>query len=255
TMHGPDGTDYPNVTLYHEVERHEKLVYDHGATDETAPLFRVVATFRAVDGGTELDLRMILASAEAAAETRAFVKKAGGESTWDRLAEYLQERVAGREVFVVNRTFAAPRALMFALWTEPEHLAQWLPPTGFRMELLRADIRTGGSSFYRMFDDNGVEMFGAAAYEEVSPPTRLVYTQQFRDREERLSRHPMAPTFPATMRTTVQFWEETPEITRLTVTWEPAGEVTPEEHAMFLAMRPGMTLGWTGSFDKLEALL
>ncbi|MEZ6045243.1 MAG: SRPBCC domain-containing protein [Planctomycetaceae bacterium] len=30
TMHGPDGTDYPNMTLYHEVEKYKKLVYDHG---------------------------------------------------------------------------------------------------------------------------------------------------------------------------------------------------------------------------------
>lgn len=255
TMHGPDGVDHPNVTLYHEVVHREKLVYDHGATDERAPLFRVVATFTAIDGGTELDLRMILPTPEAAAETRAFVKAAGGESTWDRLAEYLEERVAGREVFVINRTFAAPRAVVFALWSQPEHLVRWLPPVGFHMEYRHVDIRTGGSSFFRMFDDHGAEMFGAAAYEKVEAPTCLVYTQQFRDREERLSRHPMAPAFPATMRTTVVFAEETPDLTRVTVTWEPTGEVTPEEHAVFIGMRPGMSMGWTGSFDKLEALL
>ncbi|MCL4854649.1 MAG: SRPBCC domain-containing protein, partial [Bryobacteraceae bacterium] len=45
TMHGPDGTDYPNKTLYHEVEEQKKLVYDHGANDERAPLFRVTVTF------------------------------------------------------------------------------------------------------------------------------------------------------------------------------------------------------------------
>src|SRR5688572_23382790 len=30
TMHGPDGVDYPNDTHYHEVEKHSRLVYDHG---------------------------------------------------------------------------------------------------------------------------------------------------------------------------------------------------------------------------------
>ena len=30
TMHGPDGTDYPNKAFYHEVVEHQKLVYDHG---------------------------------------------------------------------------------------------------------------------------------------------------------------------------------------------------------------------------------
>src|SRR6188474_1816961 len=39
TMHGPDGTDYPNITLYHVVEPNSRLVYDHGATKDTPPLF------------------------------------------------------------------------------------------------------------------------------------------------------------------------------------------------------------------------
>ena len=45
TMHGPDGTDYPNTTKYLEVEKHAKLVYDHGANDDRPPLFRVTVLF------------------------------------------------------------------------------------------------------------------------------------------------------------------------------------------------------------------
>lgn len=255
TMHGPDGVDYPNVALYHEVEHEKRLVYDHGATDEHAPHFRVVATFTPVGSGTRLDMRMILATPEAAAQARVFVKKAGGNATWDRLAEHLEERASGREVFVINRSFEAPRATIFAMWTEPNHLVRWLPPTGFQMEYRRVDIRTGGSSFYRMWNDAGVEMFGAAEYERVEAPEWLVYTQQFRDREERVSRHPMAPNFPSTMRTWVRLVEEGPATTRVTITWEPAGEATAEERAFFVSMRVSMTMGWTGSFDKLEALI
>jgi uncharacterized protein YndB with AHSA1/START domain len=43
--------------------------------------------------------------------------------------------------------------------------------------------------------------------------------------------------------------------TRVTVTWTPFGEATPEELQAFRDMRSSMTMGWTGSFDKLEALL
>ena len=40
-MHGPDGTDWPNVTKYLEVEPLTKLVYDHGGSDDTpAPVPR-----------------------------------------------------------------------------------------------------------------------------------------------------------------------------------------------------------------------
>ena len=35
----------------------------------------------------------------------------------------------------------------------------------------------------------------------------------------------------------------------------PEREATPEEVAAFVAEKGGMTQGWTGSFDKLDALL
>src|SRR5215510_9615675 len=50
TMHGPDGTDYPNKTLYFEVEEHKKLVYDHGATDDRPAMFRVTVLFKETNG-------------------------------------------------------------------------------------------------------------------------------------------------------------------------------------------------------------
>src|SRR5690349_18894641 len=89
TMHGPDGTDYENKTKYYEVEKYARLVYDHGGSDERAPLFRVTATFTDVKGKTKLEMSMGFATPELAEESRKFIKKAGGESTWDRLGEYL----------------------------------------------------------------------------------------------------------------------------------------------------------------------
>ena len=55
--------------------------------------------------------------------------------------------------------------------------------------------------------------------------------------------------------TTVTFAEEGPNSTRVTVTWEPHGKVTPEEMAVFVKGRSGMNMGWGGSFDKLEDYL
>ena len=57
------------------------------------------------------------------------------------------------------------------------------------------------------------------------------------------------------MLTTVKLTEEGPDRTRVTVTWEPYGITTPEELETFIKARGGMTQGWTGSFDKLEAYL
>jgi len=255
TMHSPDGTDYPNIATYFEVEQHKKLVYDHCATETSPPLFRVTVLFSAIGKKTQMEMTMALATPEAASETRKFIKQAGGEATWDRLAEYLSKQIANKENFVINRSFEAPIDVMYDMWTLPEHLAKWLPPTGFTMFYIRADIRVGGSSFFMMTNGSNVTMYGRAAYLEMYKPSRLIYTQQFCDEHENISRHPMAPTWPETMLTTVNFTEEAPNRTRVTVTWEPHGAFTAEELEMFIKERGGMTMGWTGSFDKLEAQL
>lgn len=254
TMHGPDGTDFPNKTTYHHVEPLRKLVYDHGATDDTPPLFRVTVLFDEADGKTRMDMTMALADAEAAKQTRHFIKLAGGDSTWDRLAEYLGKRLADEEKFVINRSFEAPQDVVFDMWTQPEHLARWLPPAGMTMRFIRADIRTGGGSFYSMGND-AFTMYGRAHYEEIRRADLVVYTQQFCDEHENVARHPMAPQWPETMRTTVVFAAETPARTRVTVTSEVIGNATAEELAVFLTHRASMTGGWSGSFDKLDAVL
>ncbi len=255
TMHGPDGVDYPNKTLYHEVEEYRKLVYDHGGYDDRPPLFRVTALFSESDGKTTLEFRMSLPTAEQAEATRQFIKKAGGDATWDRLAEYLNKTEHGRNSFVINRSFAAPISLMFEMWTDPAHFAKWLPPVGFDMQLREGDIREGASCFFQMSNGAGVSIHGKIEYREIRKPGRLVYVQRFCDEAGNIARHPGAPEFPAALQTTVLLTAEGPDATRVTVTMEPFGQTTPQEIDAFMNERPGMTLGWTGSFDKLESEL
>jgi uncharacterized protein YndB with AHSA1/START domain len=253
-MRGPDGTDYPNRANYLAVEKYTKLVYDHGANDDRPPLFRVTVLFSDLKGKTKMEMSMTLPTPEAAEETRIFVKKVGGYSTWDRLSEYLEKEGSGKEKFVITRSFNAPQDLMFDVWTDPKHLTQWLPPSGFEMQLIRSDIKPGGSIFYLMTGNN-LKMYGRAEYLKIEKPSHLVYIQQFCDENEKVSRHPMAPTWPETMLTTVDLAAEGSEQTRVTVTWEPYGSTTPEELETFVKEKSGMTQGWTGSFDKLESYL
>jgi uncharacterized protein YndB with AHSA1/START domain len=255
TMHGPDGTDYPNKTQYLEVEKYSRLVYDHGGNDDRPPLFRVTVLFQEVQGKTRMEMRMALATPEALEETRKLIKKAGGDSTWDRLAEYLEKQASGKETFVINRTFDAPMDLMFKMWTDPKHFSRWIAPKGFETSFLQADIRSGGSSLCMMSDGSGMKMYSRAQYLEVVAPDRLVYTQQFCDEHGKVSRHPLAPTWPETMLSRVVLSAESPDRTRVTITWETHGPTTAEELATFIKGRAGMTQGWTGSFDKLEEYL
>lgn len=255
TMHGPDGVDYPNRTHYFEVEECSKLVYDHGASDDRPPLFRVTVVFSEIGGKTKMEMCMTLPTPEAAAQTRKFIRKAGGEATWDRLAEFVAEGTGGKPVFVINRSFDAPLDLMFEMWTTPKHFLQWLPPPGFEMQFLRSDIRPGGSTFFFMTGPENLKVFARADYQEVARPDRVVYTQQFCDENEKISRHPLAPAWPDTMLMTVQLNPEGDDQTRVTVTCEPHGAIPREELDAFIESRTGMTQGWSGSFDKLESVL
>jgi len=255
TMHGPDGVDYPNKTRYLDVVEHARLVYDNGGNDEQKPMFRVTALFSATNAGTRMDMTMHLPSPEAAKATRAFIQKAGGDATWDRLAEYLEKKLSGKEIFVINRSFAAPIDTVFAAWTDPQRLSQWSSPAGFSVAFHRADIRSGGSTFTVMTDGKGQAMHGRADYLAIEKPKRIAYTQQFCDQDERVTRHPLSSTWPETMLTEIQLTAEGPDHTRVTLTWTPPGTVNATELATFVGARTGMTQGWTGSFDKLETYL
>ena len=255
TMHGPDGKDWPNIATYHEVEKYSRLVYDHGATETTPPLFRVTAEFKEVGKNkTQFEMTMALATEEAAKEIAKFIKAAGGNSTWDRFAEYLEKEQTKKEIFVINRSFNTDINTMYKMWTDPDHFSKWLAPTGFSMQFIRAEVKPGGKSFYKMFNDDGFTMFGTVQYKEINP-TKLVYSQQFVDEKENISRHPGAPTWPESMLTTVMFTSEAENQTRVTIQWEVEGQCSQVELQAFIKERGGMTQGWTGSFDKLEEYL
>jgi uncharacterized protein YndB with AHSA1/START domain len=92
TMHGPDGTDYPNRMAFLVVEPNERLVYDHGEDELNPKMFQGSATFEDVGGKTRLTLRLVFDTAEQRDET---VKRAGaiegGKQTLARLAEYISK--------------------------------------------------------------------------------------------------------------------------------------------------------------------
>ena len=85
------------------------------------------------------------------------------------------ERTSEREV-VVRRMFDAPARLVFEAWTTPELFRQWWLPQsmGARLRSLDMDARTGGS--YRLDFGDGMAFYGT--YKEVTPPTRIVWTNE-----------------------------------------------------------------------------
>lgn len=129
TMHGPDGTDYPNHTLYFEVEKYKRLVYDHGGSEGVPPLFRVTATFEEIEAGkTKMSMTMLFHEPARAQEIIKHMKAARGTSTWDRLAEYLAQKTKDQNPFVIAREFDSPRETVQRLWSDSAQQPKWLSP-------------------------------------------------------------------------------------------------------------------------------
>ena len=86
------------------------------------------------------------------------------------------ERTSEREL-VVTRTVNGPARIVFEAWTKPELFKQWWAPKSMGM-ILRScamDVRVGGK--YRLeFEPDAMAFFGT--YLEVTPPSRLVWTNE-----------------------------------------------------------------------------
>jgi uncharacterized protein YndB with AHSA1/START domain len=98
-MHGPDGTDYANKSVFTEVVPCERLGYrlSGGKRGGPSAQFQMIATFADEDGKTRLTMRMVFVSAEARDQNvREFDSIEGGKQTLARLADYLSTRLAAR---------------------------------------------------------------------------------------------------------------------------------------------------------------
>jgi uncharacterized protein YndB with AHSA1/START domain len=135
---------------------------------------------------------------------------------------------------VSERLFDAPRARVFDAFCDPKQLVRWWGPKGFTSTFEAFDLRPGGAWRFGWAREDGsdpFEMYGA--YEEVSPPNRLVNTEAMGD-------------FPPTRN--VQVLTETDDgktLLTATVTY-----VSPE--AMEGALASGMKDGWSKSYDRLD---
>ena len=67
-----------------------------------------------------------------------------------------------------TRVLDAPRALVFSVWTDPKHLAQWWGPDGY-------DFRPGGVWRFVMHGPDGRDYQNRITFDEIVPPERIVY--------------------------------------------------------------------------------
>ena len=91
-MHGPDGTDYPNRTVFTEVVPPQRLAYTNtgGRKGGPAAQFQMIATFDPEGEKTRVTMRMVFPSAaEREKVVREYGALEGARDTMDRLGEHL----------------------------------------------------------------------------------------------------------------------------------------------------------------------
>ena len=143
----------------------------------------------------------------------------------------------------VRRTFGAPREKVFAAWTEPKQLAQWMCKTSpaSNTEYLELDVRVGGRFRMKNTSPNGDVYMLEGLYREIRSPEKLVFTWQWtKTPAEQRELEETGETL-----VTVEFVARG-NSTEVVLTHE--GFATPE-------IRDRHTHGWNGCFTTLEGVL
>jgi uncharacterized protein YndB with AHSA1/START domain len=135
----------------------------------------------------------------------------------------------------VQRLIRAPRARVFHAWTNPDDILKWFGPGDCRALEAKVDLRVGGSYRFRVLT-HGMEMDLVGVFHEITAPSRLVYTWQFKGGPP--------PDMPETV-VTVDFVEQD-AATEVRIKHEKLP--TPE-------VREQHRIGWEGCCDKLDALV
>jgi uncharacterized protein YndB with AHSA1/START domain len=84
----------------------------------------------------------------------------------------------------VKRFINAPRARVYAAWTDPAQLKQWFGPEAVETDNLIADVRPGGEFRWDLTNSDGKKMTIQGEYREVQPGKRIVFTWQWQDDED-----------------------------------------------------------------------
>lgn len=96
-MHGPDGKEYPNSSIFREIVEHERIVFSHGGSSEEGPSAHFLATWTFENLGNQTRVTMCLlfdTAEERDLIIQTYGAYEGGKQTLARLAGYLPQVMA-----------------------------------------------------------------------------------------------------------------------------------------------------------------
>ena len=133
----------------------------------------------------------------------------------------------------IKRVIKAPRARVYAAWTDPAQLREWFGPENVQTRNLVAETRVGGKFRWDVISAEGEKMTLRGEYRELQPDRKIVFTWQWEDDED---------------------WENHNSVVTVELKDADGGtelrlihEQLPNE-----ASRDGHTRGWNSALGKLE---
>lgn len=246
TMHGPDGTDYPNHIRY-VCTGPDVIEYKHSANSAHEDGFHVIVTLEEIaPNQTKMDFRMIFPSQEERDRVAEMGAKQGLSETTTRLDIILGEKMAEKNPFelVISlpsdleiktvRSLRAPKELVYEAYTNADYIRRWMGPRDLKCLECTFDARPGGKWTMAHEDPTGNVWRFHGEVLECERPNKLVGTFIFED-------------FPAHTNTTV--FEEVDGVTRVTNMASFANQESRDG-----MLNSGMDQGMTQGFERLEEL-
>jgi uncharacterized protein YndB with AHSA1/START domain len=238
-----DGTEYGFRGEFLEVVRPERLVQTFEFDGAPGHVSTDTLLLDERDGRTYATMISTYSSAEERDMILQSGMEGGMRESLERATELLESIIASTpHELTIERTFDAPRDLVFRAWTDAKHLARWWGPGhGFTNPVCEVDARPGGAILIHMRAPDGNVFPMTGRFEEVVAPERLVF-----------STAALGPDGQVGIGTvdTVTFADAGP------------GKTTVRLHVAVTKLAPqfagalaGMELGWRGSLDQLADTL
>lgn len=134
---------------------------------------------------------------------------------------------------VITRVFAASADRIFAAWTEPDLLKQWMGPGEVTVSIAEVDLTVGGSYTLVINDPKGATHIPSGTYEEIVPNEKLAFSWKWADSEE-------------VTQVAIELRKIDDNETELTLTHTGFAEAGVRDHH---------EEGWNGCLDKLPSVL
>jgi len=100
----------------------------------------------------------------------------------------MQTDTSNREI-LIQRIINASRELVFKVWTDPKHVAQWWGPAGFTNTILEMDVKAGGVFRFVMHGPDGTDYLNKIVFIEVVKPEKLVYKHSGEEETDDINFH------------------------------------------------------------------